>query len=44
MLRSLARGPFNLNAAGLDWVQQTLASLSRNEKVAQLFNLLSFTA
>jgi beta-N-acetylhexosaminidase len=34
---SMQQKPFNLSAADLDWVQSTLASLSLEDKVGQLF-------
>lgn len=40
-LTHLSGAPFNLDAAGLDWVQRTMDSLSLRDKVAQLFVLIS---
>lgn len=37
----LVRAPFNLDARALDWVETTWRALSAEEKVGQLFNLLS---
>lgn len=37
----LKKAPFNLDAAALNWVQQTYDSLSLDEKVGQLFNTQS---
>ena len=35
----LSRAPFNLDAAGIAWVRDTLARLSPEDKLRQLFNL-----
>ena len=40
----LARPPFKLDPIAISWVEQTLASLSADEMVAQLFVLLSFSS
>jgi beta-N-acetylhexosaminidase len=39
VLDSLAKPPFNLDAAAIAWVRDTLARLSEDEKIRQLFNL-----
>lgn len=37
----LSKAPFNLDAAAMAWVRQTFDRLSRDDKLRQLFNLLS---
>lgn len=39
VLDSLRLPPFSLDEAGIDWVQRTLASLSIDQKLRQLFNV-----
>ena len=39
VLDSLRRPPFSLDDAGITWVQRTLASLSTDQKLRQLFNV-----
>ena len=39
VLDSLRRPPFSLDDAGIAWVQRTLASLSTDQKLRQLFNV-----
>ena len=40
-LSHLTRAPFNLDLAGIDWVQRTMDALSLRDKLAQLFVLIS---
>jgi beta-N-acetylhexosaminidase len=39
ILDDLARAPFNLDAGSIGWVRETLAALSPEDKLRQLFNL-----
>lgn len=41
LLTHLTRAPFNLDAAGVEWVRQTYDGLTLRDKVAQLFVLIS---
>ena len=38
---NLKSKPFNLSKEGIDWVKQTLSSMSREEKIGQLFCLIA---
>ncbi|MDR2654741.1 MAG: glycoside hydrolase family 3 protein [Oscillospiraceae bacterium] len=39
----LTKKPFNLNADGVKWVEETLASMTEEEKLGQLFCLVAYS-
>lgn len=43
-LESLRKAPFNLDDAAISWVETTLGLLSTDQKVGQVFNLMSRTS
>ena len=44
MMINLKASPFYLNDAQIRWVRDTLASLSEDEKIGQLFCPISFSS